>query len=242
MAEPTYRVQILRGTTAANDIYTGPEGEFTIDFEKWQIRLHDGVTPGGHLVGNHNDIQRVVEENDLVYLKIAYCIVLYSGTINDLNDYGTNGDQAFDSNTGAFYEHNGTQWTPLSNFYTGKPLLVHTSRTLTLFLGSVMDIENRQVHHVNRDRTEINDLTIGTGSVYRTEKPESIESSLTHLERTQTLQRNPAVNGLKHGIGDGVPDASVAIQNTINFARDDAESNNHRSVIDVIVDEGDYRL
>lgn len=39
--------QFLRGTTAQNDAYTGPEGSFTIDLDKNEIRLHDGVTAGG---------------------------------------------------------------------------------------------------------------------------------------------------------------------------------------------------
>lgn len=39
--------QFLRGTTAENDAYTGPEGSFTVDTEKGYIRLHDGVTQGG---------------------------------------------------------------------------------------------------------------------------------------------------------------------------------------------------
>lgn len=40
--------QFLRGTTAQNDAYTGPVGSFTIDTDLWELRIHDGVTAGGH--------------------------------------------------------------------------------------------------------------------------------------------------------------------------------------------------
>lgn len=39
--------QIRRGTTVENDSFTGAIGELTMDTDKKQIRLHDGVTEGG---------------------------------------------------------------------------------------------------------------------------------------------------------------------------------------------------
>lgn len=41
------QVQIRRGTTAENNEFTGAQGEITMDTDKNQIRLHDGVTQGG---------------------------------------------------------------------------------------------------------------------------------------------------------------------------------------------------
>lgn len=46
------RVQQPRGTTALNDAYIGPIGQFTIDTDRMEIRLHDGSTPGGHRITN----------------------------------------------------------------------------------------------------------------------------------------------------------------------------------------------
>lgn len=43
--------QIRRGTTAENNGFTGAQGEITMDTDKNQMRLHDGVTQGGDLVG-----------------------------------------------------------------------------------------------------------------------------------------------------------------------------------------------
>jgi hypothetical protein len=46
-----YSKQVLlkRGNTAVSSAYTGPVGEVTIDTDFNTIRVHDGVTPGGHL-------------------------------------------------------------------------------------------------------------------------------------------------------------------------------------------------
>lgn len=52
MTPENFRVQFLRGTTVENDDYTGRDGELTVDHEQNQMRLHDGVTMGGHVLGN----------------------------------------------------------------------------------------------------------------------------------------------------------------------------------------------
>lgn len=44
------QLQLRRGTTAENDVFTGAVGELTMDTDKNDIRLHDGVTPGGHKI------------------------------------------------------------------------------------------------------------------------------------------------------------------------------------------------
>lgn len=41
------QLQLRRGTTAENDAFTGAVGEVTMDTEKNQLRVHDGVTQGG---------------------------------------------------------------------------------------------------------------------------------------------------------------------------------------------------
>src|SRR5210317_2390396 len=45
-------LQLRRGTTAENDAYTGSVGEITVDTTLNTVRLHDGSTAGGSLVGN----------------------------------------------------------------------------------------------------------------------------------------------------------------------------------------------
>lgn len=45
-------IQFIRGNTAANDGYVGPVGSLSADTEAGNIRLHDGVTPGGWVIAN----------------------------------------------------------------------------------------------------------------------------------------------------------------------------------------------
>ena len=45
------RIQLKRGTEAHNDAFVGLEGGLTVDMTNWTLRLHDGVTPGGRVVG-----------------------------------------------------------------------------------------------------------------------------------------------------------------------------------------------
>lgn len=44
------RLQVRGGTQAQNDIFVGADRELTVDTTNWAIRIHDGTTPGGHLV------------------------------------------------------------------------------------------------------------------------------------------------------------------------------------------------
>lgn len=46
------QVKRRRGTTAENDAFTGAEGEITVDTEKHELRVHDGLTQGGFKVGS----------------------------------------------------------------------------------------------------------------------------------------------------------------------------------------------
>lgn len=46
------RIQLKRGTTAQADEYVGRVGELTADIERKELRLHNGVTPGGVVVAS----------------------------------------------------------------------------------------------------------------------------------------------------------------------------------------------
>lgn len=46
------QLQLRRGTTVQNDAFTGALGELTMDTDKNQLRVHDGVTQGGHIFGD----------------------------------------------------------------------------------------------------------------------------------------------------------------------------------------------
>lgn len=49
-------LQILRGTTVQNDAYTGSVGELTMDTTTNELRLHDGSTAGGYVIGSGKSI------------------------------------------------------------------------------------------------------------------------------------------------------------------------------------------
>lgn len=44
------QLQLRRGTTQANALFTGAQGEITMDTEKNLLRVHDGTTPGGFMI------------------------------------------------------------------------------------------------------------------------------------------------------------------------------------------------
>lgn len=51
------RLQLKRGTAAKNDAYVGAEGELTVDLDNKRLRVHDGVTAGGHAVAKESDVK-----------------------------------------------------------------------------------------------------------------------------------------------------------------------------------------
>lgn len=67
-------VIFMSGTTAQNDAFIGKKGSITYDTEKNNLRLHDGVTPGGKVIPNLDEIDdkfaqelkyKIVDVNDL---------------------------------------------------------------------------------------------------------------------------------------------------------------------------------
>lgn len=56
MAKP---LRPKRGTTAKNDAFTGLASEITVDTDKHSIRVHDGVTAGGHALATDADLATV---------------------------------------------------------------------------------------------------------------------------------------------------------------------------------------
>lgn len=55
--------QMRRGTTSQNDNFTGVVGELTVDTTTNEIRVHDGSTEGGHIVGETS--KQVLNQNTL---------------------------------------------------------------------------------------------------------------------------------------------------------------------------------
>lgn len=54
-------VQLARDDMEANDAYIGAEGELTIDESNWNIRLHDGSTPGGRVICSLDELNQLFQ-------------------------------------------------------------------------------------------------------------------------------------------------------------------------------------
>lgn len=67
------QLKLRSGTTAQHGSFTGAEGEVTYDTEKKQLRVHDGITVGGKVVGDQiqdattidKGIVRLATESDI---------------------------------------------------------------------------------------------------------------------------------------------------------------------------------
>ena len=58
------QIQIRRGTANEHTTFIGVDGEITVDTTSHTLRIHDGITPGGHTVGANqlpDNIDYVVE-------------------------------------------------------------------------------------------------------------------------------------------------------------------------------------
>ena len=53
------QLQLRGGKTAQSQSFVGAEREITIDTELFAVRLHDGTTPGGHIIASLDTIQWV---------------------------------------------------------------------------------------------------------------------------------------------------------------------------------------
>lgn len=50
------KLRIKRGSTSANNLYTGQAGEITMDTDTKTVRIHDGNTVGGIILAKQNEI------------------------------------------------------------------------------------------------------------------------------------------------------------------------------------------
>ncbi len=77
------QIQFVRGTTAANQAYTGPAGTFSIDTQLKQVRIHDGVTAGGSVIpgiADLNALQTLIQ--NLAITDIAGLETALAGKVN----------------------------------------------------------------------------------------------------------------------------------------------------------------
>ena len=68
------QLQLRRGNTTAQNAFTGAEGEVTMDTTTNQLRVHDGSTQGGHVIGASS-----TQLNN--YMTVANTQALFSGLV-----------------------------------------------------------------------------------------------------------------------------------------------------------------
>lgn len=61
------QLQIRRGTTAHNAVFTGAIGEMTVDTQRKDLRLHDGVKQGGYEIPTIIEQQLPSADNDYTW-------------------------------------------------------------------------------------------------------------------------------------------------------------------------------
>jgi hypothetical protein len=85
------QVQLRRGTTAQHGVYTGAQGELTVDTDKNALVLHDGSTVGGHELAK-GDVTATGSTT-------ARSLQDRFGDVVNVLDYGAKGDGSTDDTT-----------------------------------------------------------------------------------------------------------------------------------------------
>lgn len=63
------QLQLRKGTKVQNEAFTGAEGELTYDIDSKGLRVHDGQTPGGHMIDTVVAWQVPTAENNYTWYR-----------------------------------------------------------------------------------------------------------------------------------------------------------------------------
>lgn len=84
------QLELRRGTTQANNLFTGATGEVTMDTDTKQLRVHDGVKAGGYAIDTLVAFQAPSAGNNYTwYRKYASGWVEQGGTNVNVNEVST---------------------------------------------------------------------------------------------------------------------------------------------------------
>lgn len=86
-------IQIKRGTDVKNDALVGKDGELTIDTTAKNLRIHDGITPGGTKLVNTTMLDDKIKKNviykDSITANNAVILNVVNDQIYSININGT---------------------------------------------------------------------------------------------------------------------------------------------------------
>lgn len=84
------QLELRRGTTQANNLFTGATGEVTMDTDTKQLRVHDGVKTGGYAIDTLVAFQAPTAANNYTwYRKYSSGWVEQGGTNVNVNEVST---------------------------------------------------------------------------------------------------------------------------------------------------------
>ena len=85
------QLELRRGTTQANNLFTGAAGEVTMDTDTKQLRVHDGVKTGGYAIDTLVDFQAPSAGNNYTwYRKYSSGWVEQGGNVTATSDASYN--------------------------------------------------------------------------------------------------------------------------------------------------------
>ena len=87
----TTALQLRRGTTAQHGVFTGTQGEVTVDTDKKTVVVHDGVTQGGTPLAREDSLTKFVrhdtdEQGLTVFQKGYACTNIGLGNVDNTSD------------------------------------------------------------------------------------------------------------------------------------------------------------
>lgn len=151
-------IQFLRGTAAQNDLITKGSGEITIDTTNNAFRLHDGVTPGGHLV---RDVRTLTQTQIEGLISATLLNHSFSGDHDDRYYQQTEVDTLI---TEASFYAVGT--TPPENPGEGQPWLDTNSLTVFVYTsGNWVQVVGEQ-GTPGRDGATKEEVLLAAGYIY----------------------------------------------------------------------------
>ena len=156
------QLQLRKGTTTEHNSFTGAVGELTYDTQKKQLRVHDGDTVGGHVVGAVEDT--LTSDSASKGLSARQGKVLKDTLDNTVaSSFGVG--QTWQDFTGS--RSSGVTYLNI----TGKPIMISiiaTGRdaTVTIYVGSVLVATQTDIYD-GRSNASTGSTIVPAGATYR---------------------------------------------------------------------------